>query len=376
MRFAPSVPASVLPIALAALAALAPAVRAAGADAEITLRKSFRALPPPAAQTGTAGDEAVPLPGAAEAGATALPAREPPPDLGGLAEGLGEGIVERGTLHLPDVDGRVVTIDAGATPLLETASGRRLIVDAAGELAPGLAGAIERRWPSYAVVQPTPGDGARGLLAAVLEKAGYASVTPEAPILFGREARVRIVPDYVVLRRDGDLLAGQTRALSVVDAPAEAIPAELREMAVAHRILVLDLLDGDGRPVPPPPWRDPRAPVTTVGAASPAFVLREVATALGFETAPEAAVAAAAAAPLAVAVGELLAELGVPAIGPAVELSRPVGAERRRRFTITVPGWLAETGGRRLLVTGAELPAPLRLFLVREGIAVFQYRAP
>ena len=394
--------------ALATLAGFAGAQSASAADPvpEITLRKSFPSRTAPGAEA--AGVAADPSPGGrpGRRGA-AVPA---PPSGAGVAaalEAVGETVVIGGVLHLPDIGGGDVTLDTATTPLLELPDGRRLIIDASGSVPAGTARDIERRWSAYGVVRVTEGAGARALLAAVLPAAGYASLLRETPITFGRDATVRIVPDYVVLRREDDLLAGLTRAVSVVDDPADALPFELREMAAAHRILVLDLLDRDGSPVARPPWRDPRGTLTTVGAAGPALVLGELAEALdvGVEptgesgtlmftrgtatalvsTRPGAPPAGAGEAPpriaagsipeLPQAVGDLLAALGIPAIGPTVEFFRsPARAAAQSRFTITVPGWLAEAGGRRLLVTGAALPVPLRLFLAREGIDILEYR--
>ena len=74
------------------------------------------------------------------------------------------------------------------------------------------------------------------------------------------------------------------------------------------------------------------------------------------------------------AIGALLRRFGIPAIGPMVEFYRAVNPDLTRRFVISVPGWLAEFGGRRLLITGAT-PSPLvRLYLTREGIDIFEYR--
>jgi hypothetical protein len=74
------------------------------------------------------------------------------------------------------------------------------------------------------------------------------------------------------------------------------------------------------------------------------------------------------------AVGALANRLGLTAIGPTVEFFRAPRPGTRPRFVISVPGWLLEVDGRRLLVTGAALPTLVRLYLTREGIDICEYR--
>ncbi len=357
------------------LLAPAPALAAAGAGpaAEIELRKSFRAAPAPRAGASPRG---VP---AARAGT--LPA--PPPAAlyarrsAGLARALGESIVASGTLHLPGVAGSGLTLDAARTPLLEFGTGRRVILDAGGVIPEATAAEITRRWPGYAVVRPPRGQGLRGLLDELLAASGYASVQRRPTLTFGREATVALRPDYVLLKRDDDLLSGETATLTVIDPGGEALPAELRELARQHRIRVAEVTaDGAFLGEGPPPWRDPVGLITTVESRSAALVVGELVENLGL-TPDRAALPppGSATAALSAAVGALLARSGLPAIGPAVEFARAAPAGSRGRFTICVPGWLAtRDNGRRLLVTGSTLPEPLRLFLVREGIDLFQYR--
>ena len=74
------------------------------------------------------------------------------------------------------------------------------------------------------------------------------------------------------------------------------------------------------------------------------------------------------------AIAVLLMRFGITAIGPTVEFYRAPPPGSPPRFVISVPGWLAESGGRRLLITGARLPPLVRLYLTREGIDIFEYR--
>ena len=73
-------------------------------------------------------------------------------------------------------------------------------------------------------------------------------------------------------------------------------------------------------------------------------------------------------------IGALLKSCNIPSIGPTVEFFRDPAPGSPRRFVISVPGWLAESGGRRLLITGAAVPLLVRLYLTREGIDIFEYR--
>lgn len=393
--------------------------------ARIELHKSFRAPARPESGVGSPPDVRAGIPAGGEQGAGRFAAGDASrtPGTGvaaALAEALDETLVTSGTMHLPGVGGRGLTLDAAATPLVDFATGRRVVLDPSGSIASADAAEIRRLWPAFAVLGRTPGQGTRELLDALLASSGYASVLRDSPVRFGRAASVRLRPDFVILKRDGDLLDGATRTLTVVGSAAERVPGELRELAARHRIIVTEV-DEEGRPLSrgPDPWRDPAGRVTTVECRSGLVVFAELAEALGLEverrariaggpgspeivadlriaggdaqallfaSAPDAstleALAAAGAqvsvvprkSDLKATIGVLLERFGIAAIGPVVEFSRPAAPGIRPRFEISVPGWLAIAGGRRLLVTDAEPPEDLRLYLAREGIDIFAYR--
>lgn len=343
-------------------------------DAEITIRKD-----PPSvtrkAQTGpyrrsggSASRASAPAvgPAPAEAAPPAPPAGSA--TVGRAVEALGETWSATGTLHLPGVGGRGAKLDAVATPFVDLEAGGRVIIDVGGRIPAAQAGEIGRRWPGNRVLSFPAGAGPREILGGLLAASGYATVGRGTPLTFGREVRVRLQPDFVVLRRDSDLLEGRTRALSVVDSPLDLLPEELRELAAGHRIEVVDL-PRDGT-APALGWRDPSGRVTTVEAADAGLVFSEIAEAIGVP----AAGGPGAGADLRVEVGEFIAGSGVEAIGPTVDFTRPTVGGGPSRFTVSVPGWLVSREGRRVLVTGASLAAPLRLLLTREGIDVLEYR--
>jgi hypothetical protein len=156
----------------------------------------------------------------------------------------------------------------------------------------------------------------------------------------------------------------------------------LRELAAEHRVRVVELSgDGSAAGHDVAPWRDPTGRVTTMETGRISALIGEIASAIGLRTdggglSPRDAATAdnRTSDPVRDAVGEMLARSGVPAVGPVVEFYRPSAAGPRGRFVIAIPGWLVERGGRRLLVTGASPPLPLRLYLTRQGIDIFEYR--
>ena len=218
----------------------------------------------------------------------------------------------------------------------------------------------------------------------MLDAAGYDSVLRSAPLIFGRGVTVRVTPDFVVLRSERDLLAGETRAISVVD-PADALPAELRELAGEHRVRIVELTpDGAPAGVDRAPWRDPAGRVTTMEAARLAPIIEEIAArsrlfgrapraapgrrrgagvsadlrisrdgdaALVFEKPTrdfretpvgrgETAITLNSAADLPEAIGALLRRFGIPAIGPTVEFYRaPRRARRGGSSSASRAGW-------------------------------------
>ena len=388
---------------------------AAAGPADIELRKSFRSI----RRTGSHASRTVTRSGVGSALAAANDELEiAPAQLGAVAAALGEQLQSSGTLHLPGIGGKGIVLRVATTPILETTTGRHLILDRDRTINPGVADGISRSWPGFLVVQPPAGASLREVIGSTLDAAGYDSVLRLAPLIFGRGVTIRVSPDFVVLRSDRDLLAGETRAISVV-VPADALPAELRELAGEHRVRIVELTpDGAPAGVGRTPWRTPTGRVTTVAAARLAPIIEGIAGAFGFSVERNLMLPAAAGEPgisaelrisregdatfvfenddprilehlasrgetaivmkssadLQQAIAALLGRFGVTAIGPTVEFYRAPPAGSPPRFVISVPGWLAESAGRRLLITGATIPPLVRLYLTRENIDIFEYR--
>jgi len=360
---------SVFPVALPA-AAGSPSAPAA---ADIELRKTFRS--DPRARSGNFQPSTRPY-AANTPPATVEADGSTPPRIVAAAAALGEQLQSSGTLFLPGVGERGLVLPGSTAPVLEIANGRHLIIDANRAIAPELAAEIERVWPGFSVLQPPADADLREVIGSLLDAAGYDSVLRAAPVTFGRDVSIRLAPDFVVLRSERDLLEGETRAISVVDR-ADALPAELRELADDFRVRIVELT-GDGAPAGPEraAWRDATGRVTTMESARLAPVLGEIALDLGLEIEQSKAVPSvlASCTDLPEAIGNLLENFGVPAIGPTVEFYRAHPAGSTPRFVISVPGWLVEPEGRKLLITGASLPSLVRLYLTRQGIDIFEYR--
>ena len=411
VRCASSLLVSLLVFSLPGARLCAEEIPAATGPADMELRKSFRFVrraTRQGPQQPSGGERGTPH-AATDAGGV--------PRLGSVAEALDEELQDTGTLHFPGSDGRGVVLQASTTPILATATGRRLIIDRERTIDGAVAEEISRRWPGFSVVQPPAGANLRDLLGSVLGAAGYDTVLRSVPLVFGRGVTVSVTPDFVVLRTERDLLAGETRAISIVDSAA-AIPPEVRELALEHRVRIVEL-SSEGAPAGPSraPWRDATGRVTTMESARLAPIVEEIAIALGcsverrgqFSAAPDERPAGAdlrisrdgktalvvenpdphpeerlgrqgepaialSAGSLPEAIGTLLNRLNLPVIGPTVEFYRASAPGSARRFVISVPGLLAASGGRRLLITGERPPPLVRLYLTREGIDIFEYR--
>ena len=388
---------------------------AAEGSADIELRKSFRSTH----RVGSHTSRSLTRSGVGDAPGDADDSREiVPAQLGAFAEALGEHLQSSGTLHLPGIGEKGIVLQASTTPILETAAGRHLILDRDRTIDPGVVDGISRRWPGFSVVQPPVGANLRDMIGSTLDAAGYDSVLRLAPLIFGRGVTIRLSPDFVVHRSERDLLAGETRAISVVN-PVDALPAELRELAGEHRVRIVELTpDGAPAGVDRTPWRDPGGRVTTMGAAKVTAIIEEIAGAFGFLVERNVQLPAAAGesgiqaqlrisregdaifvfenddprihehlasrgetaivmnsfADLPQSIASLLRRFGMTAIGPTVEFYRALPGGSPPRFVISVPGCLAESAGRRLLITGATIPPLVRLYLTREGIDIFEYK--
>lgn len=385
------------------------------AAAEIELRKTFRSVPRAGRRPSRAGNRQDPATNPAGA---AAPGRLSTRQIEAAAAAIGERLQTSGTLHLPGVGGRGVSIPGASAPVLETSTGRQVIIDAERTIPAETVAEITRLWPGYFVLQPPTGARLQEVIGSLLDAAGYDSVVRAGTLTLGLGVTIRLTPDFLVLRDRRDLLEGEMRAVSVVDRSNE-LPPELRELAGEHRLRIVELT-ADGAPVGADraPWRESSGRVTTMESARPAALLAEIAGNLGLVVerraqlptaengarmnadlrisrggktalvfaAPasrqrhyvagrdESAILLESPADLPRAIGDLLGRFDLPAIGPTVEFYRPPAPGLSPRFVIGVPGWLAEVGGRRLLITGAGPPPLVRLYLSREGIDIFEYR--
>jgi LysM repeat protein len=331
-------------------------------------------------------------------------------------EQIGEPLSVSGVLSLPYSAGSAVSIDNSAYPLLQASSGRELILDFGSRMPEEWKGFIHERWPDYEVIAaPLHWDFSR-LLDKILSSSGFHSVTRKEPVSIGRDSSVRIVPDFLLLKRPESLLEGDLYIINVLDAPGEALPGEIRDLAREHRITVVEILPvprggkafEGGLPVPFRPSRkitasDTRALLGEVFAlmgldAREQFVYRfaegddpglllEVKADLFVEgddrsvlvsfrdIAPRIRRALERrdvvslvfddGDPLPHVLGRVLSSFGFSYSGPAVEFFRPDD-----RFSISVPGFYFLVRGRPTLLTAEALSPRIASLLAGSGIDV------
>ena len=252
---------------------------AAEAPADIELRKSFRSV----RRAGSHTSRSVTRsgvgtgPGAADDSPAIVP-----PSSGRLRRRLASTSSRQARSTSPASARTASCFRVSTTPIMETAAGRRLIIDRDRTIDPGVVDGISRRWPGFSVIQPPAGANLRDVIGSTLDAAGYDSVLRSTPLIFGRGVTIRVSPDFVVLRSERDLLAGETRAISVVD-PADALPPELRELAGKHRVRIVELTpDGAPAGADRAPWPAPAGRVTTVETSRLAPIIEGIAVAFGF----------------------------------------------------------------------------------------------
>jgi len=200
--------------------------------------------------------------------------------------GIGEEISTSGTLSLPYPRGSAVTIDNSTYPLMQTSTGREIILDIDGRMPDDWKKRIEERWPAYRVV-PLPREGDYpDLLQTVLTAGGFHSLSRNERLSFGREPEVSITPDFIVIKTPESLLDGELYVINILDTPGQALPREIRQIAEEHSITVVEVL-----PVPasPPPSGSGSSRVSRrtskITASDTRTLLAELLPLLGFTTA-------------------------------------------------------------------------------------------
>jgi hypothetical protein len=277
-------------------------------------------------------------------------------------------------------------------------------------------GLIHERWPGYEVIAAPLHWDFSLLLDRILTSGGFHSVTTKEPVSIGRDSSVRIVPDFLLLKDPESLLDGDLYVINVLDAPGEALPGEIRDLAGEHKITVVEILPiapGDTTVDGGPPT--PLYPSRKITASDTPTLLAEVFALMGLDAREQfvyrfaegddaslllevkadffvqgprrsilvsfrdiplriqAAIAGRNVVPLVfrrsdpltLVLGRVLHSLGLSYSGPAVEFFRP-----DERFSISVQGFYFLVRGRPTFLTAEELSPRVASLLARSGIDV------
>jgi hypothetical protein len=143
----------------------------------------------------------------------AAPAPRPPYRglLTDILAGLGEKLVDRGTLYLPVPSGGEVILNLEDFPVARFSNGTHALMDFRGSLPRNIRALITETWKSYRVVSMEGTRDAGEIINRLLQEAGYHSVKEglSRPLVIGEGVSVTLPAGWVVLRTPKSLLTGE-----------------------------------------------------------------------------------------------------------------------------------------------------------------------
>ncbi len=143
----------------------------------------------------------------------AAPAPKPPYRglLTDILAGLGEKLVDRGTLYLPVPSGGEVILSLEDFPVARFSNGTHALMDFRGALPQNIRTLITETWKNYRVVSMEGTRDAGEIIRRLLQASGYHSVKEglSRPLVIGEGVSVTLPAGWVVLRTPKSLLTGE-----------------------------------------------------------------------------------------------------------------------------------------------------------------------
>lgn len=143
----------------------------------------------------------------------AAPASKPPYRglLTDILAGLGEKLVDRGTLYLPVPSGGEVVLSLEDFPVARFSNGTHALMDFRGALPQNIRALITETWKNYRVVSMEGTRDAGEIIHRLLQASGYHSVKEglSRPLVIGEGVSVTLPAGWVVLRTPKSLLTGE-----------------------------------------------------------------------------------------------------------------------------------------------------------------------
>ncbi|MBU2497537.1 MAG: hypothetical protein KKE57_01425 [Proteobacteria bacterium] len=160
---------------------------------------------------------------------------------------LGEEWVHTGEHFIPLQSGGQISLKADSFPILNLASGRRIVVDLHNDLPEKMAELISSSWENYRIVHLEKGDDLRGVLDKILSLCNYHNIYRSGePLELGGDIPLRMTADWIIKPSAGPS-EGKSKTILVMieDSPALRIPPPIKDFLETLDIRTVEYPPGD-----------------------------------------------------------------------------------------------------------------------------------
>jgi biotin carboxyl carrier protein len=165
--------------------------------------------------------------------------------LGIVFSSMGEKLVNKGRLFLPLDEPPHFDIDTAAMPVLETSSGRKIVLDMNAAVPADLIKRFTTKYAEYAVFQPTKREGLDKVLERLLALCGYYRIYDKSQSFEGgRDVRLKIASDWMIWPTADSWNRGQPVVINLAPAADNGTPPVWVRFLADHGIKVIDLYQG------------------------------------------------------------------------------------------------------------------------------------
>jgi len=139
-------------------------------------------------------------------------------------------------------------------PLIATKDNTIIMLDYKGILPKEIKDIIEKNWPEYKVVAGYEEKDIKNIINLLLDSMGYYSFS-DSKIILGGKPKIEIFADFVIMKKNDDILKGKFIAINILKPKEYRSPDELIKWAKDRDITIIEL------PLKEPPLHHKRAKV-------------------------------------------------------------------------------------------------------------------
>jgi hypothetical protein len=140
-----------------------------------------------------------------------------------------------------------ISFDATSFPMMVLRNGVVLVLDPSGALPSEVRQIIRLVWPEYVFVSYKDGQNLRTVIDSLLVSLGYV-VRRDRTIIAGGSSQIEYRADFVIFRKDDDLLSGDITVVTIISPYEREVPESLVQWFRTRDIRLIQLGNEEQRP--------------------------------------------------------------------------------------------------------------------------------